>query len=102
MSNAGLLVLAVAALFSVPSKSLANRANISPQELARAINEAPADSAPFRGGKVSAADIQRVRCEGPDEEPTEVECTWRQRTDHGWVGHREWLFIDRNGWHVSG
>jgi len=96
-----LLALAVAALMTLPMASVAaNRAKVSPQELSTAINEADTQSVPYRKEKVSPADIRSVRCVGPDEEPTEFECTWRQHTITGWVKRRTWLAIDGDGWHV--
>jgi len=83
-----------------PTAEAANRANISAGDLARAINAADAGSVPYRKAKISPSDIRAVRCVGPDEEPTEFECTWRQRSRHGWVGRKTWVAIDGHGWHV--
>jgi hypothetical protein len=99
-SSAGTLDLVVLVLLSSPSASLANRANISPQELAKAINEASPQSVPYRAKRTSAADIRDVRCVGSDEEPTEFQCTWRQHTNIGWIKRRTGLAIDGNGWRV--
>jgi hypothetical protein len=49
---------------------------------------------------MSPADIRAVHCIAPDEEPTEFECKWEQRTKGGWVKRTTWLAIDGNGWHV--
>jgi hypothetical protein len=78
----------------------ANRANVSPQELAKAINQADSGSAPYRQGSSSPRDIRSVRCLGPDEEPTEFECRWLQHTKRGWTRRRTWLAIGGAGWRV--
>lgn len=62
-------------------------------ELARALNG--------RNGQViSAFDIRVGRCIGPDEEPTEFECTWRQRTRGKWERFKTWFAIDGDHWVV--
>jgi hypothetical protein len=93
--------LTFAALLTAPSVGLAaNSANITRQAFARAINDAQLKSAPYRKVRVSAADIRILRCTGPDEEPTEFECYWRQRTGHGWIRRQTRLAIDGAGWRV--
>ena len=77
-----------------------NRANISAGEFSRAINAADAGSVPYRKVKIYPSDIRALRCIGPNEEPTEFECAWRQRSRHGWVGRKTWIAIDGRGWHV--
>ena len=95
--------LAPIALFTIlalPSMATgANVAKISPRELAQAINRADARSVPYTKAKISPADIRISKCIGPDEEPTEFECTWRQRSDH-WALRKTWLAIDSRGWRV--
>jgi hypothetical protein len=85
---------------SPPNAGAANRANVSADELAQAINAAGVGSVPYRKAKISSSDIRAIRCIGPDEEPTEFECTWRQRSRHGWIGRKTWVAIDGRGWHV--
>jgi hypothetical protein len=97
-----LLALAVAALLSLPSAGFANSAKVSPRELSKAIDAADPQLVPYRTKKVSPADIRDVRCTGPDEEPTEFQCTWRQHTNAGWIRRQTWLAIDGDGWHVIG
>lgn len=80
--------------------SAANRAKVSPNKLARAINRADGRSAPYRNTKISQSDIRITKCVAPDEEPTEVECAWRQRADHGWAERKTWLAIDGAVWRV--
>jgi hypothetical protein len=97
----GPLALVIVAVLSLPSAGLAaNRANVSPQELAKAINQADFQSVPYRNSKLSPADIRNVRCVAPDEEPTEFECTWQQRTNTGWIKRQTSLAVDGGGWHV--
>jgi len=83
-----------------PAAEAVNRAKISAGDLVRAINAADAGSVPYRKAKIFLSDIRTVRCIGPDEEPTEFECTWRQRSPHGWVGRKTWVAVDSRGWHV--
>ncbi len=93
--------LAVALAFiAVAPAVAANRAHISANVLAAAINEAGSKAVPYRHGKLPASDVRRVSCVGPDEEPTEFQCTWRQRTPRGWAKRQTWLAIDGRGWHV--
>jgi hypothetical protein len=87
-------------LVAVAPAGAANHAHISAQELAAAVNRAGSQSVPYRQGKLLPYDVRSVRCEGPDEEPTEFQCSWRQRTPHGWVKRQTWLAIDGKGWHV--
>jgi hypothetical protein len=83
-----------------PTAGAANRANVSAGDLARAINAADALAVAYRRAKLSPSDLRAVRCIGPDEEPTEFECTWQQRSRHGWVARKTWVAIDGRGWHV--
>ena len=79
----------------------ANRANVSVGELVRAINAADAGSVPYRTTRISPSDVRAVRCIGPDEEPKEFECTWRQRSRHGWIERKTWVAaVAGRGWHV--
>jgi hypothetical protein len=78
----------------------ANRADISPHDLTIAINQADSRSVPYRQGKLSPRDVRSVRCLGPEEEPTESQCTWQQRTLRGWARRQTWVAIDGRGWHV--
>lgn len=99
--SAGPRAVVLVALLSWPSAGLAaNRADVSPEELAKAIDQAAPQSVPYRKETISPADIQVVRCIGPDEDPTEFECTWRQHTNTRWIERRTWLTIDASGWHV--
>jgi hypothetical protein len=93
---------ALIALVSAAPASADNRATISPRELADAVNRAGVRAVPYLKGVLSPRDIRSVRCLGPDEEPTEFQCSWRQRTEHGWKTRRTWLAIDGEGWHVIG
>ena len=93
--------LVLVALLSAPAPGLAaNRAHITAHELARAIDAAPARSVPYRKTKIAPADIRIIRCAGPEEEPTELECTWRRHTDQGWIQHKTWLALDGDVWRV--
>jgi hypothetical protein len=78
----------------------ANHAKVTPRELARAIAQADHQSVPYLQGTISPSDIRVIRCVAPDEEPTEFECAWQQRTRAGWVKRQTWLAIDGTGWHV--
>jgi hypothetical protein len=78
----------------------ANTAHISAEELAAAVNQADSSAVPYRHGKLSAADVRRVKCIGPDEEPTEFQCSWQQRTPGGWAKRETWLAIDGRTWKV--
>jgi hypothetical protein len=89
-------------LFAAMPAAAANRAKVSPEQIAAAINEADVSMVPYREGNVMSEDIRSVRCIGSDEEPTEFECAWRQRTKHGWAKRTNWLAIDKTGWHVIG
>jgi len=90
----------MALLSGLAPSAAENRAKVSPQQLAKAVDQAGQESVPYRSGKISPSDIRVVQCVGPDEEPTEFECTWRQRTSHGWVTRRTWLAIDGGAWMV--
>jgi hypothetical protein len=91
----------VAAMLTLPVTALAaNRVNLSPRELAQAINQADASLVPYGRGKLSPADLRMIRCVRPDEEPTEFECTWRQRAGLRWASRKAWLAIDGRGWHI--
>jgi len=93
--------LAIVTALSVPSLAPAvNVANVSPKELARAIDMDDGRAPPRRKTGISASDIRISRCIGPGEEPTEFECTWRQFTAHRWVVRKTRLAIDGQGWHV--
>jgi hypothetical protein len=101
MRRSLLSLIALGMVLAVPVSALAaNRTKLTPNELARAINAADARAVPYRKAKISPSDIRIVRCIGPDEEPTEFECTWLQHAGHGWVGRKTWLAIDGEGWHV--
>lgn len=89
-------------LFAAMPATAANRANVSPEELAAAINAADVVVVPYRKTKVAPADIRSVRCIRPDEEPTEFQCAWRQRTKHGWAKRKTWLAIYGTAWLVIG
>jgi hypothetical protein len=98
---AGPVVLAVVVLSSLPSAALADhRADVSPEEFAKAINQADPQLVPFRNDKIAPEDIQVVQCVGPNEDPTRFECIWRQHVDTRWIRRRTWLDIDALGWHV--
>jgi hypothetical protein len=88
-------------VLTLPATAMAaNHAKVSPTELARAINLADRRSVPYRKGKISPSDILIIKCTGPDVEPTEFDCAWRQRTGRRWVGRKTWLAIDGSGWQV--
>jgi hypothetical protein len=89
-----------AALALAASASAQNRATVSPAELASAVNRSDKLLNPARHRPVLAKDIRVVRCIGPEEEPTEFECTWRHKTKAGWRARKNWLAIDGRGWHV--
>ena len=64
----------------------------SSAELAKAIQTS-------EGRIIAAKDIRVLRCKGPEEEPTEFECTWLQRSSGRWKLEKTWLAIDGDGWH---
>jgi hypothetical protein len=83
-----------ALLLAFSSAAWANSIRVSPKELAGVINRArPSDVHPT-ADKLSPHDIRRVRCIGPDEEPTEFDCRWEQHTRRGWVKRSTWIAID--------
>jgi hypothetical protein len=100
MAKLGFALIALMFLAGPPGALAANHAKVSPRELALAINKADALLVPYRQGKVLASEIRGVRCIGPDEEPTEFQCTWQHRVKRGWVARKTWLSIDGGGWHV--
>ena len=95
------LVLPVALFMAMmlPPMASAGRAKVSPNELAQAVNQADRRAVYYLNTKISPADIRIIKCVGPDEEPTEFECEWRQRVGHRWIGRKTWLAIDGSGWH---
>jgi hypothetical protein len=79
----------------------ANRAAISRAEFAKALKAAdPARLDHVDRSKLSVRSIRLLGCIGPDEEPTEFQCSWLQRTAHGWKRRETWLAIDGKGWRV--
>jgi hypothetical protein len=96
-----LMVLTILLITAAPAWS-AGRPTISRVEFARAVNEAGKRAfAPVRSGRrISPEDVRVVSCSGPDEEPTESECTWLEHEGHRWIKRRTWLAIDGRGWHV--
>jgi hypothetical protein len=97
MRIAAALVLVVAGL---ASQSWAGTARVSTQQLSAAVNAASSEAVPYRHGTLSPTHVRRVRCVGPDEEPTEFRCTWQQRTHEGWRNRETWLALDGRGWKV--
>ena len=88
-------------LLLLPASAVANSTRMSPTELAEALNSAGTASVPYLRSKgISPIEIRHVRCVGPDEEPTEFQCSWRQSTRNRWVTRKTWLAIDGRGWHV--
>jgi hypothetical protein len=65
----------------------------SPTEFAKALTE-------FTGKPVKVEDIRRLSCEGFDEEPTEAECKWQQRSGKKWARFSTYVAIDGSGWHL--
>ena len=101
MPRSALALVALFMVVSAPDLALtANRAKVSSIELAQAINFWDAVATPQKKERISPPDIRIIQCVGPDEEPTEFQCTWRQRVGHGWVRRTTWLAIDGEGWHV--
>lgn len=93
--------VALVAMLLVPLPAEAEvRTTVTPQQLALAVNSADALLVPYRKAKLAPADVRHVRCIAPDEEPTEFECKWQQRTKAGWVSRKTWLASDGKGWHV--
>lgn len=92
---------AIAAILLSTSPAMAVvRATISPKDFAAAINRADAALVPYRTVRLAASDVRSIRCLAPDEEPTEFQCTWQQRTKGRWVARKTWLMVDANGWQV--
>ncbi|WP_157081307.1 hypothetical protein [Novosphingobium naphthalenivorans] len=83
------VALALPALFAAS----AAYAGPSPAEFANAVAE-------FTGKSVSVTDIRRLSCKGVDEEPTEAECKWQQRSDKKWKSFSTYVAVDRTGWHL--
>lgn len=76
-------------------------APLSAEELTQAVNEADARAfAPPLTSNVSVAEVQVVRCRRPGEEPTEIECNWREHIAGRWIDRRTWFAADAHGWHV--
>jgi hypothetical protein len=84
----------VVALLLLPSSALAaTTAKPSSHEFAKAI-----EAAAHR--PVRDEDIRIGSCRGPDEEPTEFECSWKQRIGGRWKQRTTWFAIDGKGWHA--
>ncbi|GGN43351.1 hypothetical protein GCM10011349_07340 [Novosphingobium indicum] len=83
------VALALPALFAAS----AAYAGPSPAEFANAVAE-------FTGKSVSVTDIRRLSCKGFDEEPTEAECKWQQRSEKKWKSFSTYVAVDRTGWHL--
>jgi hypothetical protein len=90
----------LALLIAASAASAAVREQVTPQELASAINKAPLAFVPYRTTKLSPDDVRAVRCIAPYEEPTEFQCKWQHRVKAGWVKRTTWLTIDAEGWRV--
>jgi hypothetical protein len=50
------------------------------------------------GRRIEINDIKVGICHGPEEEPTEFECSWQQKIGGRWHRLKSWFFIDRDGW----
>jgi hypothetical protein len=87
-------------LLTASSSAMAGYATVTPQVLARAINNADSMLVPYRVRPLLPRDIRAIRCVASDEEPTEFQCKWRQRIKAAWVKRMTWLTIDGNGWRV--
>lgn len=82
-----------ASLILLPAGAVADTsAHPSAADIAKALAE--------QGAPVRAADIRVGRCVGPNEEPTEFECTWSQRSGKVWRKAKTWFAVDGEGWHV--
>jgi hypothetical protein len=88
------LLGAAALLLLFGSPAWANSLRVSSEDLAKAINRADAAAVPYRTGRLSPRDVRRLRCAGPEEEPTEFDCRWEQRTGRGWLKRSTWVAID--------
>jgi len=78
-----------------------HRARVSATDIANAIAEVRNTPAYHYGREpIRPADIRVLKCVGPDEETTEIECVWQHRSLGKWVQHKTWLAIDGKGWHV--
>jgi hypothetical protein len=51
------------------------------------------------GHVVEAKNLHVGVCHGPEEEPTEFECSWHQRIGGRWRRLSGWFFVDAKGWH---
>ena len=89
------------ALLLIPTGAFAaNHAHISAREMVAAIKPAdPVQLDRVDAATVSVSSVRVIRCVGPDEEPTEFECTWQTRGRTGWISHKSWLAVDGKGWH---
>jgi hypothetical protein len=61
-------------------------------ELTRAIGE-------VAGRRIEINDLKLGICHGPEEQPTELECSWHQRIGGRWHRLKGWFFVDGDGWH---
>lgn len=52
------------------------------------------------GRPVSSNDLGPGACFRGEEEPTELECAWRQRERGHWRSYKSCFAIDAKGWHV--
>jgi hypothetical protein len=99
MGRLVLAVIALPALLSTPAHvSAKNRAQISPTELVQAINAFDTAAMPSTPARLVPSEVRIVRCVGPDEEPTEFQCEWRQRVGNHWVRRTTWLARDGSVW----
>ena len=96
-----LAIVLFASLVLAGAAHAANRAQISTAQFAQALRNAdPASLVGVDKSRLSPTDLRVVRCIGPDEEPTEFQCVWLQRTGRGWKSHKDWLALDGGGWHL--
>ena len=75
--------------------SVANAAPTSPSpiEFVKALAE-------FTGKPVAIGDIRRISCRGIEQEPTEAECTWQQKSGKKWMRFSAYIAVDGDGWHL--
>jgi hypothetical protein len=53
------------------------------------------------GRRIGRENVRVGVCHGPDEEPTELVCSWHQRVGGHWRKLSGWFVIDADGWHTK-
>jgi hypothetical protein len=56
--------------------------------------------AEFTGNPVAVSDVRRLSCKGFEEEPTEAQCYWQQKSGNKWKRFSTYVAVDERGWHL--